>query len=401
MSVGSERAQRGAARHDDEPWRLDSDRVPPWFRRALWLTLGSIAVLVIGRQIVARVADLLVILLVSLFLSFAIEPAVDYLADRGWRRGPATGLVFAGVLVFGGLFTWLIVDLVVTQVKSLANEAPDLLRNATDWINKRFHTQITTEGVTERISKYQGDLGSTAADVGGRVVSITGRAVGVIFQGFTIALFTFYLVADGPKLRRSICSVLAPERQRLVLGLWELAMKKTGSYLYSRMLMAIVNATASWIAFSIIGVPSPAALALFSGVVSQFVPVIGTYIGGGLPALVALLDDPVKALWVFGFYIVFQQVENYLLIPKIVSHTMDIHPAVAFGSALAGAELLGPVGALLALPAAAIIQAFVSSFLHRHEVVESGLFGTVVAPGDDESAALSDPSDPGSPEPAR
>ena len=103
------------------------------------------------------------------------------------------------------------------------------------------------------------------------------------------------------------------------------------------------------------------------------VPVIGTYIGGALPLLIALLNDPPHAIWVIVFLVIYQQLENYLLAPRISAATMAIHPAVAFGAAIAGASIIGPIGALLALPAAAIIQAFVSSYLERHEVIESGL----------------------------
>jgi predicted PurR-regulated permease PerM len=186
----------------------------------------------------------------------------------------------------------------------------------------------------------------------------------------TIALFSFYLVADGPKLRRSVCSVLPPRQQKMVVGLWELSIRKTGGYLYSRVLLAALNATFTWFAFLIIGLPSPLALAVFAGIVSQFVPVIGTYIAGALPVLIALLNDPVKALWVIGYLVIYQQVENYLFSPRISARTMEIHPAVAFGSVFVGANLLGAVGAFLALPAAAIVQAFVSSYLHRYELIE-------------------------------
>jgi predicted PurR-regulated permease PerM len=205
------------------------------------------------------------------------------------------------------------------------------------------------------------------------VLSVTNSVVGSVFQVFTVGLFAFYLVADGPQFRRSICSVLRPERQRVVLGLWELAIAKTGGYLYSRMLLAAVCSMTSWVVFTVLGISSPLALALWIGVVSQFIPVIGTYIGGLIPALVALLASPTTALIVLVFIIVYQQVENYFLSPKITARTMEIHPAVAFGSAIAGASIMGAAGALLALPAAAIIQAFVSSYLERHEVVDSSL----------------------------
>lgn len=348
-------------------------RPPRWVPRAILYAAVGIAGFLIAQYLFVQLSDLLTILLVSLFLSFAVEPAVDYLAERGWRRGTATGLVFVVLLVLSTVLVWVVVDLVVQQVRTLVDDSPELVRNATDWVNKRFDANITTDNLVEQLQKYQGDLASTAGDLGGRVVSVTGSVLGVVFNIFTIGLFSFYLVADGPRFRRSICSVLPPERQRVVLTLWELAIHKTGGYLYSRLLLATFSAIFSWTAFSIIGVPSPLALAVWMAVVSQFVPVIGTYIGGALPALIALLNFPPHAIWVLIFLAVYQQLENYLLAPRISAATMAIHPAVAFGAAIAGASIIGPIGALLALPAAAIIQAFVSSYLERHEVIDSEL----------------------------
>ena len=106
---------------------------------------------------------------------------------------------------------------------------------------------------------------------------------------------------------------------------------------------------------------------------SQFVPVVGTYLAGALPVIIALIDQPIEAVWVLIAIFVYQQIENYLLAPPITAHTMDIHPAVAFGAVIAGASILGPVGALLALPAGATLQAFVSTYVNRHDVVETHL----------------------------
>lgn len=350
-------------------WIWEQRGLPKWFWRAVLYVLVGLALFTITRAVVTALRELLIMLFVSAFLSFAIEPAVDWLADRGWRRGAATGLVFVVVTVVGGTMVWLVVDLLVRQVSDLVADAPHLIRNATDWVNRRFDANITSDKIVEQVRRYQGDIASTAGNVGGRVLSVTGSFLGVVFQGLTVGLFSFYLVADGPKLRRSICSVLPPTRQRMVLELWELAINKTGGYLYSRAVLAAVSATAATIGFSIIGLPSPFALAIWLGVVSQFVPVIGTYIGGALPVLIALLTDPIDALWVLVFLVVYQQLENYLLAPRITAKTMDIHPAVAFGAAFAGVAVIGPIGALLALPVAAIIQAFVSSYLHRYELV--------------------------------
>ncbi|MET0458578.1 MAG: AI-2E family transporter, partial [Ilumatobacteraceae bacterium] len=192
-------------------------------------------------------------------------------------------------------------------------------------------------------------------------------------QLFTVLLFTFYLVADGPKLRRFICSRLTPARQERVLAAWELAGNKTGGYLYSRALLALLSTISHWIVFQSLGTPAPLALALWVGVVSQFLPVVGTYIAGVLPVLLTFLDSPVKALIVLIAIVVYQQIENYLFSPRITARTMELHPALAFGAALGGAAVLGAVGAVLALPAAAMGPAIVNDWGDRHQVIKNEL----------------------------
>ena len=160
----------------------------------------------------------------------------------------------------------------------------------------------------------------------------------------TVGLFTFYLVAEGPKLRRNVCSLLSEERQRQVLFVWDLAVSKTGGYIYSRLILAVVSFLVHWLVFWLVGAPFPVPMAMWVGLVSQFVPVIGTYIAGALPVLIGLLDKPSTGLAILIAIVVYQQVENYLLQPKVTAHTMEIHVTVAFGSVIAGGLLLGGGG---------------------------------------------------------
>ena len=197
--------------------------------------------------------------------------------------------------------------------------------------------------------------------------------LGLLFQVLTIALFTYYLVADGPRFRRTILSALPQRRQLEVLNVWELAVDKTGGYLYSRLLLAVINAAFTYIVLQLLGIPFALPLALWQGFVSQFIPVVGTYIAAAVPTLVALLEDPWRALWFLVFVILYQQIENYLLSPRITARTMQLHPAVAFGAALAGASISGLLGALIALPTAAVIQAVVSSYVTTHDVLDTEL----------------------------
>lgn len=164
--------------------------------------------------------------------------------------------------------------------------------------------------------------------------------------------------------------MLPPARQAEVLRAWELGVEKTGSYLYSRALLAVASAVSHYVLLRLLGIPYAGALAVWVGVVSQFVPTIGTYLAGALPMLVGLTVDPVDALWILLFVVAYQQVENYLLQPRITARTVEIHPAVAFGSVIAGAALLGAVGALIAIPVTATLQGFLGTYIRRYELVE-------------------------------
>jgi predicted PurR-regulated permease PerM len=348
------------------------DAMPRWVPRAILLFFAGVISLYVASWLFTRLRSLLIILLISLFLSFALEPAVNYLQGRGWRRGVATAAVFVGVTIAFGIFLFLMGQLLVDQVVNLVDEAPEYIEETETWVNDTFDADVNADDLVQEFQEG-GAAGDFAGDIAGNVVTTAGTVLNVLFQALTILLFTFYLVADGPRLRRSLLSALNAETQREVLRVWDIAIEKTGGYIYSRALLAAFSAVFSGIAFAIIGVPFPVPLALWVGVFSQFVPVIGTYIAGALPIAIALIADPIDALWVLGVILVYQQIENYLFAPRITSQTMDIHPAVAFGGVIAGAALLGPVGALLALPAAATLQAFVSTYVTRHEVVESPL----------------------------
>jgi predicted PurR-regulated permease PerM len=364
-------AASAASGPPDAPAVAPRDQMPRWIPRLILLVAAAIVALLAASWLLTRLHDLLLTFVVALFLSFALEPAVDSLARRGWRRGPATGLVLSVLLGTLVVFFGLIGKLIVDQITQFIDQAPAKSQNLEHWINRTFGTHLTNKQISKDFNDPNGPIRGFATHLAGNALGFSLSALDVIFRFFTILLFTFYLVADGPRFRRLICSFMRPDRQREVLANWEIAIQKTGGYLYSRLLLGIIQAVFHYIAFVLIGIPYPLALALFVGVVSQFVPVVGTYIANGFPALIALAVDPVKALWVIGFAVVFQQIENYLMAPRITARTMKLHPAVAFASVLAGAGLFGAIGALIALPVAAVVQAVGSTYFSRHEVVES------------------------------
>ena len=196
--------------------------------------------------------------------------------------------------------------------------------------------------------------------------------------------------AEGPKLRDTLARRFPPRQQRVITTVWTIAIEKTGGYVVSRLLLAAASALFTGAFLAVLDVPYWLPLAIWTGLVSQFIPTIGTYLAIVLPALIALASDPSDAVWVVGLATVYQQVENYFLMPRITSRTVDIHPAVAFGAVIVGASLFGPLGGLVAIPVVAAVQAVIETYGHRYELVDAadGPARTDAGPsagGDDEA----------------
>jgi len=348
-------------------------RMPRWVLSAVavfWLGLLSALVLM---QVVRQVAGLLLILLVSLFLALAIEPGVNWLARRRWRRGVATAVLLFGSLSVGLFFLGAIGTLVGAQIADVLRDSSRYVDETVTFINDTFGANIDPAGVEESIADPDGPIQQFIARQQSQVFDLSLSVLGGLLQLLAVLLFTFYLVADGPRLRRTVLTRLPERRQRLALAVWNLAVDKTGGFLYSRALLAVISSLLHWVAFQVIGTPAPIAMALWVGVVSQFIPVLGTYLAAILPVVLSFLESPTQALAVVVFIVVYQQIENYFVAPRITSRTLQVHPAVAFGSALFGAAVLGPVGAILALPGVAMAQSIISTWGQRYEVLDDDL----------------------------
>jgi len=350
-----------------------TSRMPRWVPRAVVIFwMGFIGTLVL-RFTFHRLNNFLILMLVSLFIALALEPAVNKLVEMGRGRKASTGLLLLGIVFILISFVGAVGTIVGQQLADVLSNSEQYVNDTVKILNDTFGTQIDAASVNENINDPKGPVQRFVDSQQDKAFDLSVQALGALFQMFTVLLFSYYLVADGPRLRRSICSRLRPDQQRQVLNAWELAITKTGGYLYSRALLAVISSFFHWIAFQAIGIPAPIAMALWVGFVSQFLPVIGTYIAGVLPLVLTFVDSPIKAMIVIGFIAVYQQIENYLFAPKVTARTLELHPALAFGGALVGGAVLGPVGAFLALPAVAMGQALASSWGTRHEVIDDPL----------------------------
>ena len=361
--------------------------MPVWVPSLLGRIVLTILITLGTLWVIQSLSTLLVNIFTALFLSFAFEPAVAFLAQRGWKRGIATGFVFLVAIAAAVGFFAIMLPPILGQGTALFDRIPQWIEQYGPSVEQALGIELSLDAIAANF----GDLGSLisryAATVTGQVAGVASATLGMFINLLTVALFTYYLVADGPKLRHKLFSTLRPERQAEVGRIWELAIEKTGGYVYSRLLLATVSAIFTSIALIIIDVPDAIALGIWVGVISQFIPAVGTYIASVVPLFVAFVDGPIKALWVLIVLVVYQQIENLIIGPRINARIMSLHPAIGFGAAIAGITLGGALGAIIALPTAAIIQAFVSAYLEEHPVVESSLVSDDVV---DETVVVAD-----------
>ena len=172
------------------------------------------------------------LLAISVFLSLAVEPGVNRLARRGWRRGPATALILFGVIIAMLVFVVAIGTLVGSQIADLLSNSDQYITDTVNTINDTFGTNFDASEIIADFEDPEGPVQEFIKDRQADAVNLSVAALGVLLQLFSVLLFTFYLVADGPKMRRAICSRFDVARQARVLRTWELAGEKTGGYLY-------------------------------------------------------------------------------------------------------------------------------------------------------------------------
>lgn len=343
--------------------------LPPWSPQAFAVLLLMILVTWGVVTMLGRVQYLLWWAFIAAFLYFAMAPAVDWLVAHRLKRGLATGIVMLGVMLgIVGLLAAM-TPLLVNETQQAVRDVPVMLKALADF-GSRFGVSIdlpsNSAGLQSALSSLQGHL----PDVAGGALSVTSAILGGVFELLVVLLLTFFLLANQDRFRRFVLSFLRPSTQQIVGQAWDIAVFKTGGYLYSRILTSILAGAVVGIALSLLDCPYPLALAIWYGLVSQFLPMVGTYVAAALPLLILATRNPWHALIFLAVLAAWVPLQDYVISPRVSAKTMELTPASALIALLAGGALFGPLGAFLALPAAAVIQSVATAFFPRHPVAE-------------------------------
>ena len=339
-----------------------------WLRKALIMVVIAILALEVINYSWGLLAGFAFNLLLAWLIAISFDPIVSYLAHRGMRRGIATGIVAASTLSLIALFIALFGGVLATQIVELVQALPDLVLNIVEWVNRTFNTQIDPVTLLNNLNLTNDQITDLATSLAGGIFGVLAGVVGIVFDFVTILVFSFYFSADSPRIKRFIASWLKPARQVVFIQVWDIAVRKAGGFVISKLALATLSAAFHCGFFYLIDIPWWLPMGIFAGVVSQFIPTIGTYIGVALPALFAIFEEPIDVLWIVIFATVYQQIENYVFTPRISTKTMDINSGVALASVFIGAALFGPIGAIIGIPLAAIIIAIFEAYGQRYDV---------------------------------
>jgi predicted PurR-regulated permease PerM len=372
-----EEARRGHGKVDDQVEYLhDPNRSPddlgtpgpPLNARSpfMWGLLGGLGFLValLVGSIVSRISSVLVLVVVALFLAVGLNPAVEFLMHRGLRRPWAVLCVIAGVLVVIALFVFAIVPVISHQVSELSDSLPryfnHLQRNATV---RRFDDRYDISG---KIEHYVSS-GDWAQRIFGGVVGIGLAILSIIANVFVVTVLTLYFLAGLPSMKQAVYHLAPASRRERVSLLGDRVLRNIGGYVAGAFVVALCAGLSSLIFLIIVGLGSYAVALAFVVALLDVIPMIGATIGAVIVCAIAFATDFTTGVIAVIFYIAYQQVENYIIYPRVMSHSVEIPGALTIVAALIGASLLGVVGALLAIPTAASILLLVREVFVRRQ----------------------------------
>ncbi len=323
--------------------------------------VGAIGVLVaIGLvRLLGDLSGLIILLVVSAFLALGLAPVVDSLTARGLRRPVAVGTVYVGVLaVFAG-FVSMVIPIAVAQATELASVLPGYVTDAQAAVERsptltRFDAEY---GVTERLAsqlKARLASGEAVSMVFGGIFGAGRAVVSGVFSTVTVLVLTLYFLGSMNHIKTSGYALVPRSRRHRVQLLGDEITRRIGGYVIGQITIATINALCSYLVLSLLSIPYAAVLALVVGVLG-LIPLVGATLGALVVVVVALFTSVTSALVLAVYFLVYQQLENYLLAPRVMQRAVAVPGAVAIVAALAGGSLLGILGALIAIPLAAAV----------------------------------------------
>jgi predicted PurR-regulated permease PerM len=358
-----EPAPRGALPRGDEP----VDEEPVSFRTVFrWGVAGALGVLVVVLCLLAvyQVRDLLVQVFIAAFVAVSLDPAVRLMVSRGVRRGQAVAVIFLLALAILVALGWAFIPPLVHQGTSLTSDFPgylEHLRNSSPSLRK-------VEDVFNLQPKIDDLARTLPGKVGKQALSFSQRFLGALLSTLLVLVLTIYFMLDLPRLRRGLVRLFPRRHRGSVRTIVDVVVDKVGSYMIGNLIISAIAGVSAFIAMEVLRVPFALPLAVFVAL-ADLLPMVGATLGAVVCVIVAFAATELwpNTILLAVFFVLYQQLENYLIAPRVMRNAVAMPAVAVLLAALLGGTVLGLVGALMAIPIAAAIKVIATPMLRARD----------------------------------
>ena len=301
-----------------------------------------------------RVRSTLILVFVAAFLAVGLDPAVRRLERLKLSRGQAVAVIFIATILFIIGFIAAVVPPLVRQIASFAGHLPDYVQE----LSRKYPTVerwVQDNDIADKLRDATQNAPSIIGGSLGKVVGVAGSVASSLFSGLTVLVLTIYFSLSLGKIRAGTLKLIPASKRKRAGEVIDPILEKVGAYIAGNIAISLIAGALSFIFLTIAGVPYPVALALWVAI-ADLIPLVGATLGAVPAVIVAFFSSIPLGIATVIFFIIYQQVENYVIAPRVMNKAVDVAPAAVLLAALIGAGLLGFVGALIAIPAAAAIK---------------------------------------------
>ncbi len=315
-----------------------------------------------------QVRTIVILLILGIIFSAAIEPIVYRLRRRGFSRGQGIITVYALLLGLLGVGLYLVVPTLIRQGSALVEAIPTILTDLQTQALASQNDFIRTSGyrTLQRIEDAYLEIRQSPRIAGGQVVGVATSVLGLLFTVVTVLIVAFYWMTEKAIIKRVMLGIVPIAKRDRAHAIWDEIESKIGGWTRGQLILMASIGVISGIAYRILDLPFWLPLAIFAGI-TELIPFIGPFLGGGVAVIVALSDSWQKALIVVVFVLILQQIEGAILVPRVMRNAVGLTPLTVILAVLVGGVLLGPLGSILAIPISAAVQVLLQELLHLRD----------------------------------
>ncbi|CAH0239829.1 hypothetical protein SRABI98_02963 [Microbacterium sp. Bi98] len=327
------------------------------------VTIGGLAAIVLGLA-VANLSTVLIYIALALFAALGLDPTVRFLERRGLSRAISVVVAILGLVIVAGLVVWMVLPVVIDQVASFVRSVPGMIQEFTRsdiyaTLDAQFGDQF--QDLVADVQRFLTDPGNIAA-IGGGALQVGASIANAISGIIVVLVLTLYFVATLPSIKSGMLR-LAPARDRArASDITEQITDSVGAYVMGMVVLAFCNAVLTFLLYVFLGLPFPPLMATVAFCIT-LIPLVGSVIFWIIGTGIALFSDPIAALVFALIYVVYMQIEAYVITPRVMNKAVAVPGALVVIGALAGGTLLGLLGALVAVPVAASILIVIKQVL--------------------------------------